>query len=616
MISRDEILKPIWYAFTALDVDRNGKVSKSQLKVLSYNLCTILRIPHNTSALEEHFKDDDEGPVSTQGYMPYLNMCILNKIQANFDFNELNKMCWTLSAPKHISGKHLLISGAEAFKVWCIFNYLSEDKYPLQIVIEELEYFLRKLLAAMGCSWNEDRFEDYKMQLSAKKKHLNAWELIELIGMGHFTKGINPQTLSMGINEVYQELVMDVIKQGYMMKKGHKRKNWTERWFELHLNYMSYYVSEDLLEQKGCISLDRNCCVESLPDKDGKKNLFIIKCVEKSFEISASDKKTKQEWIQGIKHLYTKFTLMAVRYLYIHNSMCSCYTAIQDCIVRIRQGLSSPHRESRQKRRELRNRLKAEKEAMENRMRQLQLANESKQAQLEAMTKKLQEASVRGDLVEQRRLQTQIELLDQYRRDLEQEKMARMQMEEQVVEKANEVEQYWQRMQELEEMYRQLKKALDDERQAKEDEEALSKLQARLLQEEASKRLELEQIHLQQQEILTQSQKEKQELERERAEKERALQAAQEQLEILRRQREGAQEEYKVVTKKLERATNKTKTWKHKVFNHEGLLQIIQPGNKCPTRMTNWGPAAFTETELDEMERIWQENKNRSHDGQ
>lgn len=36
-----------------------------------------------------------------------------------------------------------------------------------------------------------------------------------------------------------------------MMKKGHKRKNWTERWFKLHLNYISYYVSEDLIEQKG-----------------------------------------------------------------------------------------------------------------------------------------------------------------------------------------------------------------------------------------------------------------------------------------------------------------------------------------------------------------------------
>ncbi|XP_043101802.1 switch-associated protein 70 [Puntigrus tetrazona] len=587
MLSRDEILKPIWYAFTALDVDRNGKVSKSQLKVLSHNLCTILKIPHNTSALEEHFKDDDEGPVSTQGYMPYLNMFILNKIQANFDFYELNKMCWTLSAPKHISSKHLLISGVETFKVWCIFNFLSEDKYPLHIVTEELEYFLRRLFAAMGCSWNEDRFEGYKMQLSESKKHLNAWELIDLIGMGHFTKGINPQTLCMGINEVYQEHVMDVIKQGYMMKKGHKRKNWTERWFELHLKYMSYYVSEDLIEQKGCISLDRNCCVESLPDKDGKKNLFIVKCVEKSFEISASDKKSKQEWIQ----------------------------AIQDCIVRIRQGLSSPQRESRQKRREQRNRVKAEQEMMEYRMRQLQLANESKQAELETMTKNLQEASTRVDLEEKRRLQSQNKLLDQYRQDLEQEKMARMQMEEQVVEKANEVEQYWQRMQELEEMYGQLKKALDDERQAKDDEETLRKLQARLLQDEANKRLELEQIHRQQQVILSQSQKEKEELERERAEKERDLQAAHEQLESLRRQREGAQEEYMAVTKKLERAAHKTKNWKHKVSKHEGLLRIISPGAKSPIKMTNWGQAAFTETELDELEKIWQENKNRSYDG-
>lgn len=70
---------------------------------------------------------------------------------------------------------------------------------------------MRKLLTVMGCSWNEGRFEDYKM--SMKKHQLNAWELIELVGMGHFTKGMNPQTLSMGINEIYQELILDVIKQ-------------------------------------------------------------------------------------------------------------------------------------------------------------------------------------------------------------------------------------------------------------------------------------------------------------------------------------------------------------------------------------------------------------------
>lgn len=48
-----------------------------------------------------------------------------------------------------------------------------------------------------------------------------------------------------------------------MMKKGHKRKNWTERWFMLKPNFISYYVHEDLAEQKGEILLDGNCAVEA-----------------------------------------------------------------------------------------------------------------------------------------------------------------------------------------------------------------------------------------------------------------------------------------------------------------------------------------------------------------
>lgn len=39
-----------------------------------------MKIPHDPVALEEHFKDDDEGPVSNQGYMPYLNKFILDKV--------------------------------------------------------------------------------------------------------------------------------------------------------------------------------------------------------------------------------------------------------------------------------------------------------------------------------------------------------------------------------------------------------------------------------------------------------------------------------------------------------------------------------------------------------
>ncbi|XP_010882545.1 switch-associated protein 70b [Esox lucius] len=584
MALRDELLKSIWHAFTALDVDKSGKVSKSQLKVLSHNLCTVMKIPHDPVALEEHFKDDDEGPVSTQGYMPYLNKFILDKVQDNFDRQDFNRMCWTLCARKNLNRTNILISDEDAFKIWCIFNFLSEDTYPLTIVAEEIEYFLRKLTEAMGGSWVEERFEDLKTELSAKQQCLSGWELITLVGTGTFSKGMDRQTISMGITEVFHELILDVLKQGYMMKKGHKRKNWTERWFVLKPNSISYYVSEDLAEKKGDIMLDGNCCVESLPDKDGKKCLFLVKCLDKSFEISVSDKKRKQEWIQ----------------------------AIQTCISLLNLGRPAPHRESRQKRRELRQKQQAEQDELELRMRELQTANESKQQELEDMRKKLEEAAANAAEEERRRLQTQTELQDRYRMDLEKEKMVRQEMEVQVAQKSSELEQYLQRVQELEDMYHRLEDALEDERRARQDEETVRRLQARLLEEEAVKRAELEQIHLHQQRAISETEAEKQELQKERTAKESALQAAMLQLEQLESERKGALEQYQAVMLKLEDAANNTRTWKHKVAHHEGLVRLIQPGSKGPQKITNWGPAAFTEAELSLREKDWQERKNRA----
>ncbi|KAG7281701.1 hypothetical protein CRUP_027773, partial [Coryphaenoides rupestris] len=252
-------------------------------------------------------------------------------MKEEFDRQDFDRMCWTMCARKNLDRSNLLISDDDAFKIWCIFNFLCEDHYPLSIVTEEVssgspsevssgspsevsfgsppevssgsgllprgfaaEYFLRKLTDSMGGSWVEERFEDYKLELQAQRQSLSAWELITLVASGHFSKGMDRQTLSMGINEVYHELILD----GYLMKKGHKRKNWTERWFMLRPTSISYFMGEDLAEKKGHIHLDENCCVEPLPDKEGKKCLFFIKCVEKSFEISASDKKRKQEWIQ------------------------------------------------------------------------------------------------------------------------------------------------------------------------------------------------------------------------------------------------------------------------------------------------------------------------------
>lgn len=57
------------------------------------------------------------------------------------------------------------------------------------------------------------------------------------------------------------------------------------------------------------------------------------------------------------------------------------------CVTLLRQGRRAPHREARQKRREMRLRQQAEQEELELRMRELQIANEAKQMELEKMRK-------------------------------------------------------------------------------------------------------------------------------------------------------------------------------------------------------------------------------------
>jgi hypothetical protein len=51
-------------------------------------------------------------------------------------------MCWTLCVKKNLTKSPLLITEDDAFKVWVIFNFLSEDKYPLIIVPEEVSVAL------------------------------------------------------------------------------------------------------------------------------------------------------------------------------------------------------------------------------------------------------------------------------------------------------------------------------------------------------------------------------------------------------------------------------------------------------------------------------------------
>nr|XP_046253370.1 differentially expressed in FDCP 6 homolog [Scatophagus argus] len=556
---RSELLKSIWYGFTALDLEKSGKVSKSQLKVLSHNLCTVLCIPHDPVALEEHFRDDDDGPVSSQGYMPYLNKYILDKVvEGSFIKENVDELCWTLTAKKNYQTdktSSTVLPEKDAFRLWCLFNFLSEDKYPLVMVPDEVEYLLKKVCMAMSIEFNCVELEDFFSQDSAQQNGITVWVFLEMMNSGKITRGIDKSIVSMAIEEVYREIVGDVLKEGYLWKKGQLRRNWKERWFTLRPSNLSYYTGEDRKECQGSIALDGNCCVEVLPDRDGKRCMFCLKTLSKTYEMSASDTKQRQEWT----------------------------TAIQTAIRLHVEGKNSLHKDLKLKRREQREQREKRRQAKEEelqRLRALQEERERKLAELELLKEAQKQAQALMKQDEQRRHQQHEQLQRTLEIQLREAEEARVSMQAEMALKEEEAEKQRKRIHELEEMQKRLEEALQQEIKARLDEEAFRLAQAGLLAEEEEKMKALMSLQEEQEEYILKTQREKQELKQEMEAKSRALDEAQRQLEEVRANRHRVDQDVVAAQRKLRQASTNVKHWNVQMNR---LMRPIGPGEKRPS---------------------------------
>ncbi|XP_034392129.1 differentially expressed in FDCP 6 homolog isoform X1 [Cyclopterus lumpus] len=576
---RSELLKSIWYGFTALDLEKSGKVSKSQLKVLSHNLCTVLSIPHDPVALEEHFRDDDDGPVSSQGYMPYLNKYILDKvIEGSFIKENVDELCWTLTAKKNYQTdktSSTVVPERDAFRLWCLFNFLSEDKYPLVMVPDEVEYLLKKICMSMSIEFNCVELEDFFSQDSVQQSGITVWVFLKMMNSGKMTRGIDKSIVSMAIEEVYREIVGDVLKEGYLWKKGQLRRNWKERWFTLRPSNLSYYTGEDRKDCQGNIVLDGNCCVEEvddhilfghskwiknifypvLPDRDGKRCMFCLKTLSKTYEMSASDTKQRQEWT----------------------------TAIQTAIRLHVEGKTSLHKDLKLKRREQREQREKRQQSKEEelqRLRALQEERERKLAELDLLKEAQKQAQVLLEQDEQRRRQQHEQLQRALEVQLREAEEARVSMQAEMVLKEEEAERQRKRIKELEEMQKRLEEALQQEIKARLDEEAFRYAQAGLLAEEEEKMKALMSLQEEQEEYILKTQREKQELKQEMEVKSRSLDEAQRQLEEVRANRHRVDQDVVAAQRKLRQASTNVKHWNVQMNR---LMRPIGPGEKRPS---------------------------------
>uniref|UniRef100_A0A8C1DZ85 DEF6 guanine nucleotide exchange factor b n=1 Tax=Cyprinus carpio carpio TaxID=630221 RepID=A0A8C1DZ85_CYPCA len=542
MALKAALLKSIWYAFTSLDTEDSGKVSKSQLKVLSHNLHSVLRIPHDPAALERHFSDDDDGPVSSQGYMPYLNQFILDKVtEGTFVKEEVDELCWTLCSKKHYRpDAHRVLSNQDAMRLWCLFNFLADDRYPLTLVPEEVEYLLRKISSVMPVELSCVELED----------GLSVWSFLDEVTAAG--RAVDGESIGVAVEKVYREMVGNVLKEGYLWKKGHLRRNWTERWFCLRPGSLSYFMSEDCRDCKGVIEVDQNCCVEALSDRDEKRCMFCVKMLHKTLEISAPDSRQRQEWI----------------------------TAIQTSLRLSADGRVSLHEELKERRRELREereRRCALRVEETRRLRELQGEREEQLAELELLKEAQRQAQASLQQEEQRRRSQHEELQKTLQRQLQEAQEARANLCAEVAVRDLEAEHQQRRIRELEDLHHRLQEALEQQIRARQEEETYRYTQTRLLVEEEEKVKSLLTLQEDQEEQLQQTQREKKELLQEMEKKSHALGEAQHQLDKVRDSRRRVDQDIVAAQRKLRQASTSVKHWNVQMNR---LMHPIGPGEK------------------------------------
>jgi len=86
--------------------------------------------------------------------------------------------------------------------------------------------------------------------------------------------------------------------EGYLMKKGQKRRNWTKRWFSLKGGRITYYVDERKKQQKGEIHMDSGT---SIYETTNKSYGFLIENTERKIYLCAQSEQERQQWLSSLR---------------------------------------------------------------------------------------------------------------------------------------------------------------------------------------------------------------------------------------------------------------------------------------------------------------------------
>ena len=137
-----------------------------------------------------------------------------------------------------------LLSPTCTYRLWLVFNVLTGGEGPVLVPKDNFRDLLKRLFELSGLNWMNDPNE------LTNKDYLSFPDYIQIV-TGHFEKhGLRmPLTCEM-VEDVYDEFVCGVQMKGYLVKRGHVRKNYKRRWFILRRTVLTYYQDLQIRKKK------------------------------------------------------------------------------------------------------------------------------------------------------------------------------------------------------------------------------------------------------------------------------------------------------------------------------------------------------------------------------
>ncbi|XP_064612432.1 switch-associated protein 70-like [Liolophura sinensis] len=654
----EESKKCIWHAFDVLDEQNTGTVSRSKLKVLTHNLANAVGI----EGMEEQIQEETL-ILDFNDYQEFIDNQLFtnlkktltdteNNVRSSASPESIDQVCWVLCARKYSNRAAAKLNDKDSMLMWKVFNFLAEQgasesqlELPLRIDVEEVKFVLKRFADFTGNPYEPEKL-DAAVGDTLTLDFLSFLQAFETVALNN----LKPSEISRGVNDVYEELIKEVIKKGMMSKKGHRVTNWKERWIVLTPTSLRYYANKGTAAKdlKGELPVTHQASVESQDEKPGAKlHRFTFHAYgRKPYEFCTPDLKTKNEWIRALQ--------TAIEYSSKPGQVQRVAKAERRQLREDKRNQLSEEERRRREEQEMierqRSELESEREARAQlearyaeeaarreaffaKLKEIERLREEEQRRLAELEKKYQDevADRKSNLRNLRELQEKYEeeaaareahmkkvqeledmcqaeerklqeLESKYHDESSQREadLRRLKdLEQKYQEEAALREMDQQKLRELEEVRQELERLLEEERTARKDEEVVRCLQGKLLEEESMKREELVRLHKQQMALRVVEQQEREGLEEEKNRQEELLQEARAQLERLERERKAADEKLMEATSKLEeaqlervKAQEKARLWSTPI----GLARPIQPEPK--PWITHRGEGAFIEADF------------------